>query len=63
MFRLSKDVIIKRNDKLNNRDNISSFRSNINNKREEYKKAYSKKKTEKEIQNKLKIYKNKCIGT
>ena len=53
MFRLSKDVIIKRNDKLNNRDNISSFRSNINNKREEYKKAYSKKKTEKEIQNKI----------
>ena len=36
-----------------NRDIPNSYRSNANNKKEEYKRAYSKKRTEKEIQNKI----------
>ena len=52
MIRLYQNISIKENQKY--KGNITnSFRSNINNKKEEYKRAYSRKRTEKEIQNRI----------
>ena len=57
MYDLYQNIKIKNFNKnlifYRDRDIPSSFRSNINNKREEYKRGYSRKRTEKEIQNRI----------